>query len=79
MENVYFEPKQAVYDLRFGKGFVIEIDMRRAYPVGVEFDNDYINYYTIDGRYNDDGENVSLFQKPPTITPNVPLLTSNYS
>ena len=68
----YFKKGQTVYCTLCGIGIVIDVNVFGEYPVRVQFGEVYINY-TSDGKMNKEDDKISLFQKAPTIHPNVPL------
>ena len=46
---------QAVFDIRYGRGIVVEINHKAEYPVHVRFHKGEVNQYTLEGKdYIDD-------------------------
>jgi len=74
-KEIYFEIGQKVYDVRFGNGVVTQVDVDDVdYPITVKFDTNDNEGFTFDGKYHINDENPSLFQVPPIITQNVPII-----
>lgn len=55
-----FKIKDKVYDLKYGWG-IVEDSSDHIYPIRVRFDNDYQEYYTINGCPTAIGTNRTLF------------------